>query len=294
MARVGLSVVPEELQPLFDKSIAAGNRYIYVCYRRVLRFFNRERELDLLARSYLVEISNLWFELTSGQRTAWADVGALIGLSGWKLFVSDTSERMNLSLPGTATPSEYHQVRAGYIEIVAPATSIKIAQKHPRDYVVKQRIPGTQSQFAPVPITEDFALPLTIGVNFKTDLTSEGAGASARFYAKVRSNYQGRNIYTEVGIDIPLSSGWDYAEATLSEVVGPVISYEVFLECVDVSGELWFDNPVISHSGQNWARDPLCDDINETFSYAYRDVIPNWEAVDVPAGASFSSFYNDD
>lgn len=294
MAKVGLSIVPEGLEPLFDKAISAGNRYIYVCYRRVLRFFNRERELDLLARSYLVEISALWFELSSGERTAWADVGALVGMTGWRLFVSDTSVRLNLGLSGVATPSIYHQVRAGYINIEAPATSIKIAQKHPHSYWIKQKISGTQSQFAPVQITESFDLPLTIGVNYKTDLTSEGGGASARFYAKVRTNYQGRNIYTEVGVDMSLSSGWNYAEADLTEVIGAVISYEVFLECVDVSGEIWFDNPTIVHSGQNWCRDPLCDNINESFSYAYRDVIPNWEAVDLPLGASFSSVYKDD
>lgn len=293
MARVSLGLVPEGLEPLFERAIASGNRYIYVCYRRVLQFFGRERELELLARSYLIEISALWFGLTEPQRQAWRDVSPFVGSNGWKLFVSDTAERMNLGLPGVATPSQYHQVRVGHIEIEAPASAIQIAQLHPETYYIKQKKVGTQSQYQPVLITEKLALPLTIGLNYKSNLTDTGAGATAMMFARVKSLYQGRNIYTDLTLSLDLVSGWQYDEVTLSAVLGRVVSYAVYLKIENATGELWFDNPKIYHSGQNWIRDKYCDFINETFTMAFRDVLPNWQDVSVPNGSSYDSIYVD-
>ena len=293
MARVGHGLIPDGLESLFDKAIRSGNRYIYVCYRRVLRFFNRARELELLARSYLVDIAALWFGLSEPQRQAWRDVSPFAGGNGWQLFVSDTSERMNLGLPGVATPSQFHQVRVGYLKIEAPATAIEIKQRHPKTYYRKERRAGTQSQYELVRITESFALPLILGINYKANLMSQGAGASALLYARVKSLYQGRDIYTDLTIELDLSTGWKYEEVELTSVLGLPLFYAVSFKLTNVRGDLWFDNPKMYHSGQNWAADPYCDFIDEFFLMPFASALPNWEGINVPTGTSYSSIYVD-
>ena len=143
-------------------------------------------------------------------------------------------------------------------------------------------------------IDEPFALPLTIGISHKTDLTSAGANPKARFFARVRSSYQGRDIFTDLEIVFPLSGGWARDEITLSEVLGVPIAYDLYMELQDVAGDLWVDNVKSWHTAQNWARDPACNNIKQSFTSAFYLVPKAWAADELETGADYGSIYVDD
>ena len=70
-----------------------------------------------------------------------------------------------------------------------------------------------------------------------------------------------------------------------------VRGYTAFLEIYNATGDLFIDNVNIEHSGQNWARDKYCNDINQSFTKAFYQIPKHWAAVDVPDGAYFESVY---
>jgi len=112
--------------------------------------------------------------------------------------------------------------------------------------------------FEPSEVEERLSLPLALAINYKSDLTSTGAGSFARFYATVRRLYQGQNLDQDLIVEIPLSSGWAEGEEELIEVVGVAIFYNLYIHLYKVTGTLLIDNIRATHSGQNWVRDPFC------------------------------------
>jgi hypothetical protein len=124
-------------------------------------------------------------------------------------------------------------------------------------------------------------------------LTSAGAGSFAKFYCIVYSHYQGRIIETPCEISFPFSHDWATLSASVTSVIGMVRGYTAFLEIYNATGDLYIDNVNIEHSGQNWARDKYCNDINQSFTKAFYQIPKHWAAVDVPEGAYFESVYID-
>ena len=145
--------------------------------------------------------------------------------------------------------------------------------------------------YEPKQVTEILALPLEIGLSYKSDLTSTGEGSFARLYASIRHLYQGQNLNHDLIIDIPLSSAWNKTTETVSELLGIVTSYNLYIHLYNVRGELLFDNITSKHSGSNWARDTFCEKIEETFTRGFYQISKPWAPVTLPAGAVYYSKY---
>ena len=293
MARISYLIIPEGYDKLLARGLRPGDRFVIPRLTRANRFISYPRRQALKQRSLLPIVGPMWLALTQPEKDAWTEAATYSNQTGYRLFVQDTCERIRLELPGVATPSNLHQFKAGILHVETPATEILLTQPHPRVIWTRHKKRGTQSQYEFVQITEDFALPLTIELSYKTNLTSIGAGARARFYARVRSLYQGRDIYTNLSIDLPLISDWARAENTLSAVQGQPIAYDLFLEIYNAEGNFWLDNPVSFHSGQNWVRDPKCDNLQTGFTSVWFLVPKNWAAVELPEGADYGSIYVD-
>jgi len=201
------------------------------------------------------------------------------------------------------------------LHVEAPASNIKIVQLHPRSYWISQKVSGKKGMYQPVLVTEDFALPLTISLNYRAELTSAGASPSARFYAKVWYSYQGVDHFEYLELPLDLSCDWKTASAFLSveqfsnfgigtygvslfgfddwPVLGYIVGYDLYFELVDVRGDLYIDNVKAEHSAQNWVRDTYCNDIDQGFTRAFYQIPKHWAVVDVPDGAWYNSIYKD-
>ena len=293
MVRVSYLTVPEGYEAILYRGLKPGQRFILPRIVRNQRFISYPKRQALKQRTLLPIVAPMWQALTQAERDAWAEAATYSNTTGYRLFVRDTCERIRLELPGSATPSNLHQFKAGLLHVEAPGTEILLIQPHPRTYWTKHHKPGTKGQDMLTEITEDFVLPLTIELSYKTNLVAAGPNPRCRFYALVRSLYQGRNIFTTLSIPCALSSGWVRADQTLTAVQGRPISYDLYLEIYDARGDFWLDNPVSSHSGQNWVRDPKCDNIKTSFTWSWFLVPKHWAAEELPEGADYGSVYVD-
>lgn len=326
MAKTQYIDIDPATEELFLRGLQSGDRFTIPRVSRKTTISSRKKIKGLTNRSLLPTIAALWAALTDSDRLDWnsasasqtslyGDIsavqkGAIYGiaqfgvngyadytvsssLSGWRLFVQDMCARIKNSIAGVATPSLLHQVWAGELKISAPATNIKIAQYHPAAYWVSQSVPDHKGMYQPVLVTENFALPLTLLLNYRGELTASGANPSAQFYAEIWSSYQGRDILTECLIDLDLYHDWQNATVSLTDVIGYVVGYTLYFKLTDVRGSLFFDNVRAVHSGQNWVRDTYCGDINQAFTRAFYQIPKHWVAVDIPDGSEYNSIYQD-
>ncbi|GAH28076.1 unnamed protein product, partial [marine sediment metagenome] len=245
----------------------------------------------LKGRTLLDTCSNYWGDFTDAKKADWKNVSPYDPKHGWRTFVADQTSRILLGLEGTAEPNTYHQNMVGYILIESPGSEIKLIQPHPSSYWIKTKVIGKDGMFKPEQISESLALPLEIGISYKSDLTSTGAGSFVKFYASIRHLYQGQNLNHDLEINIPLSSAWTKQTETVSNLIGTVTSYNLYIHLYNVRGELFFDNVTAKHSGSNWVRDTFCEEIEEDFTRAYFQVPKHWAPITLPDGAAYYSKY---
>ena len=291
MARATYITITPGQEDLYWGGLKVGDRYVFARVVRKNVFFNRVKIAGLKLKSFLPQISALWAGFSAGEKAAWKSVDPRPHPNGWRCFVADQSQRIKLGLAGVATPNALHQDSVGAINIVAPAEEAKLIQVHPSQYWVNTKISGKKNMYQPVSVTELLFLPLKITINYKSDLTSIGAGSFCKFYARVRHFYQGINRDTDIVIDIPLSINWASQNITLSNVLGEVSSYNLYIHLYKVRGTLLFDNVKAEHGGQNWVRDPYSKNIAQQFTRAFYQIPKNWAAEVLPAGADYDSIY---
>lgn len=291
MAKTSYIEITPELEEKYYSDLQARDRFITPGIRAKSKMISRGKRAILKNKTFLPVCSDYWAGFSPAEKQAWEDVSPYDPPHGWRTFVNDQTLRILLGLEGVATPNEYHQGKVGFISIEAPAEEIKLIQPHPSSYWIKQKVVGKPGMYEPEQITELLALPLQIGISYKSDLVSTGPGSFAKFYASVRRLYQGQNLDELLEVDIPLSSGWARATETLSSVIGIVTSYSLYIHLYKVTGELLFDNILSNHSGSNWARDHLCESIEEEFSREYYQVPHHWAPITLPASAGYYSKY---
>jgi len=291
MAKVSYISIPVGLESAYERVLQPGDRFRFSHVRVKRLFLSRARVKHITQHSLMVILKPAWAAFTPAQRAAWTAAGAVSNYSGWRLFLQDTAYRRKAGLSGYAVPNVIYQSKVGRIEILAPGTGMKIEQPHPSSYYVRRKVPRTRSQYAPRKISEPFFLPLTIGISWHTDLISLAPDSRARFFCNVTSSYQGRDIVTPVEIAFGLSDVWQNGSVTLANVVGIPRYYEAFIELYNVTGNLYFDNVNLTHGAQNWARDPRCLNVKESFTKAFYQVPAHWAVINPTAGAELASFY---
>ena len=308
MAKTSYIQIAPELEDKFYKNVQTMDRFIIPRIKPKNALLSRKRKQAIEDRTYLKTCSQLWNALTPSEQQDWKDVDPYPNPNGYRAFVADQSIRIKSELAGTTAPNQYHQDMVGKIEIESPAEETELIQQHPSSYYVYQKVAGKKEMYEPVEVEESFALPLEIGISYKSDLTSTGDGSFARFYAKVRHLYQGQNLDYDLIIDIPLISNWNRQTLILyqphyyglrgygrinygQEFLGEAISYNLYIHLYKIRGTLLIDNVKAEHSGSNWARDSFCKEIDRTFSRQFSQILDHWEALTLPAGANFSSIY---
>ena len=313
MAKTSYQLIPVQFNLSYNKALQSGDRFTFPRVRRKTLFISKKRKKGLTQKSLIPILSPVWQALTLAERLAWNSAGVVADMSGFKLFVRDKSLRIANDLSGYAIPNNLYQTTVGTLRIESPANSLKIQQLHPLEYWVQRKVKGTRSQYEPIKIIENFALPLSIKINYKADLIptvisldSAECGVAecgvvilgtfslevkARFYCICYSHYQGLTLENIVEIPFTLQQDWIHAEAILSPIIGKDRGYTAFIEIENVRGTLYFDNIEILHSGQNWCRDPHTIDIDQSFTKAFYQIPKHWAPVDIGEGAFYGSLY---
>jgi hypothetical protein len=291
MAKTSYIELDDPTRVLYFGPLTSGDRFVFPRIRRKSLLLSRSRLKGLTNKTLLPQIAAAWAALDDTAKAAWSTAGAYFNKSGWHYFTAQQSLRLKNGFSGIGLTSIYHQAKVGYINIQSPATSATLAQFHPAMYWISKPVKGKKSMRELVQIQENITLPFTLGVSIKTNLTAAGGSPLARFFAKILYTYQGRNIFHEESFILDLVHDWQILSSVLSEAPGPVISYNLYIELIDVQGELWFDNVKAIHAAQNWARDPYCSGIKTEFTKAFVQVPKNWAPEVLPDGAFYDSIF---
>jgi hypothetical protein len=293
MSKIGYHNLTPELEDKFFRSITQGDRFTNSRLRRINKILSRGKKVNLVSRSLLPEVSNVWGSLSDYDKAFWSAAGTESNLNGWKLFIQDYGARKKAGLTGIATPSLLHQTFVGKIEINSPATEVKLIQEHPRNYYIKRKLTNKKESFSPVLITENLSLPFNLSLNYKSDLEVVGPEPFAKVYARFWYSFKGENLYYYLEIPLDLVTDWKNSTIDLLSLDSIIIRYDLVIHIHDLQGVIFFDNLKLEHSGQNFARDPFCQNINEKFSGNFYQVIENWKVEILPNGANFFSTYQD-
>jgi hypothetical protein len=291
MSRTTYIQIPPGSEAAYFKNLQSGSRFIFPRIRTKNGLPTRKLVNRLKRQELLSQIGLLWRAFDSTQKDAWNAAAAACGMVGYYLFVQDQSYRIKYGIPDTATPSLLHQYKVGRVVIEAPDSQFRITQIHPQSYFIYKKVTGTKSQYNPVPVTEDFALPLDISISYKSDLTAVGGNPYAKFYAIVFRNYQGRTLPSACVCDLDLTGDWATVSNTITDVVGMAVGYALYIEINDCTGELQFDNVRAEHNGQNWVRDASCNSVDVSFTKQYAQVPRNWTPEILENNSFFDSVY---
>jgi hypothetical protein len=291
MAKVKFVSIPPGLEAYFKNLPQASDRFVYSTVRLLNPFTSRKKRAGLTQKSQLPLCSQIWQNFTQEVRDDWVACGLETGLTGFRFFVQDKVLRLKNFLSGESTPSLLYQSNVGRLHVESPASSLKITQLHPENYFVLRKKTGKATMYSPVRIIEEFALPLTLTINYKSNLTAVEGGYSARYYAIVYSLYQGQTFENICEIQFDLISDWKTATVTMTKGLGQIRGYALFMEFDGVRGDVWFDNVKAIHSGQNWCRDTYCNNIKQSFTKQFFQVPAHWVALDLPSGSYYNSEY---
>lgn len=291
MALTGSLEVPPELLELFQKLISPANSTRSGAVRKHGYLQSRQKIANLTNRSLLPQIRDMRESLSPLELQRWKNAALAGRQNWWNLFVQDTAYRIKYGLPGLADPSELHQYKVGRIEIEAPAKRVLLTQYHPSKYWVSKKNRGNTSIRQDVAVIERLRLPLLIGTSYRSNLSAVGDEPRVRVYAIVTSQYQGRNIETEVSCDLARSTAWTTVSAVCNEVIGTARDYQLFIELNDVQGSFEWDNFNSRHTGMNWARDWRCSDVNNELTRVNYQIEKSWEELFLPYKTAFDSVY---
>lgn len=291
MVRVSFVLIPPGMEDIYKKVIKPNDRFSFSSVRRKALFTSRKRKKTLTLYSLFVPASAEWNTLSPTVQNDWKTAGLASNYTGFQCFLRDyaSRKRNNLTTPGTA--NNFVQNNCLRCTISSPATAIKLAQEHPFAYYVQRKVTGTRNQFKPVLVTESFGMPVELKFRAHSALTSAGANPYARVYLEIYSNYQGRDIITNLTISVSLVSGWALYSDTLNQAIGTVRGYNAYIDLHDVQGTFEIDNIAINHSAQNWCRDPRCDKSAVSFTRAFYQIARNWVGIDLPIGSYYDSIY---
>jgi hypothetical protein len=294
MATVGVLIIPPELQALWARLFDNSDNRKKGAVRKHGYLLSRKKVRDVSTRSLLPQIAALKKTLSPAQVLAWKSAGLASNQNYYSLFVQDTSYRIKYGIAGLATPSSLHAYKVGRVEVNAPASRVALVQYHPPKFYINKKMRGNTTVYENVAITERLVLPLTISISYRSNLTATTGTPRVRYYAVIKSSYQGRTIETETSCELHLVAGWTRASVTCATVIGVARSYDLHIDIVGARGMLEFDNVSAYHTGTNYARDKRCNDVNNTLTRLNYQIEKSWEETFLPAGAAFDSVYPTD
>lgn len=294
MVKVGFVNRTPDIKIPFNKAVVPVTKTVNSSMRANRNIVHRRRRGEIAGRSYLPVLRAIWVAMSTDDKTAWLSAAAVDGRPGWFFFVSEMSARWSSGLTEVTDITDLHAGRVGHVEIGGTATGILLQQDHNYQHKRMLRVMGSKTQKVPTVVKEVLSVPFTIGLSYRSNLTAAGPSPYARLYATITSAHKGSNPATEVECVLSLVSEWASSEQTLNALVGVPRHYSLSLELRDCTGTFEFDYVRAEHGGTNFAFDFRCDNIANGFNNANYQLPPPWAAIDLQAGATFSSVYPSD
>lgn len=208
--------------------------------------YARKQLKTLPSLSSMYEAADAWKQLTSGEKSSWADAGLECGLSAYNLFIQDKVYRIINSIAGNATPSDAHQYLVGHLYLPNSAGHFLL------------RMVGTST----------FTFPASLHIHFKTILTDENPSNG---YLKIRFKYKydagGGELEQTNEISLSLNSDWTSQNTTITEKTAQTEHWELEIEGNYLHGDFWFDNFYVSSAEGYVNFDSNCERVSKYFNF---------------------------
>jgi len=258
LMRKSLKIKRQFWAPIFDQK--------HVTWRK--RNF---RSLELL--STLPDISLLWSGLSSAQRTAWDVAASYSNLTGYQLFVKDTSYRINNNLAGLGTPNNNHQFKVLEWESAPGSEEFYLRQDHESEYTILVKNIGQKNAYTPVVITEVGTGVFSLEFDYFSDLDWTYEPDFFGVYIYFSGTKNGSPSSDSFWFDLEPQTDWTRFSEEFTPDLDEYDFYYVEFDAYPLNGLFRADNFNFYHDGQNWAFDPKCDNIDK--EYYFR--IDKWE-----------------
>ena len=291
MAKIQNINVPPGQEELACRSFTLGDRYTFGSARSHQSELSDERKTELREQSLFYRLAQYWRLVTEPQKAAWAENSAFSALTNWQAFISENAGRLRKGFSVTLDPPPLHTGNVGRVLSLDDSSHFLVTQLHPKEYSALRRIPACPWRSRVVTITENFSFPLTLRIRYLLDVETSGDNPGARYSARVTTSYQGEDIVRVYSINLVPGTEWREVTLTITGQPGYFVSYDLEIEMLNYTANLYFDNVEANHSGMNWARDRKCNDVSRDFVRGFSQVLPYWIVQISENIAEFNSDY---
>jgi len=278
---------------LLEKSIKIRDRYATPRLDRKDVVWRKRNYKELAAFSQMDPAALLWDVQSDATRAAWAAAAVVCNMTGYQLFLQDTSFRLLNGFQGLAIPSLFHQYKVLRYDLGAIPEYFQIYQYHPSTYKLIIPITGKKNATQIVDIVETVTSPLHVEFDYQSVLDGVGGAPYFRLWVQVQGIKSSVPKISNFELFLEKGTSWTHASLNCVLDFDTINVYFVTLDGGDYSGFFDLDNIIIEHSGQNWAYDPRCEDVKAYKRYSAGAWRPYWTSTGDAGYDGFASEYID-
>lgn len=225
--------------------------------------WTKRRIKDFIDASPLDSCAYIWDLLSTPTKDAWGIAGAYCGLTGWELFVQDTTYRIVNDLVGIASPRSKHQYKVMMCDMGSGNYPLSISQYHEPEYTLKTKNVGQKNAYTWLDIEEDITAPLTVSFNYSADLVEVGPTLSHYIDVWFQGKKDGATASDSFQENLKIDTGWITFSKNFTPDLDTITRYRVEIYIFKYTGIIMFDNFSFEHDGEDWAIDKYCNDVRE-------------------------------
>lgn len=294
-----VKVINQEIAPSdkidYSHNLKFAQRFGHKAVRTRGFFNSRKRRKQLISQSPISTLAKDWLTLTDSEKSAWTVAAQKCNMVGYKLYTEDyalrlSNSRLPLSLPfnvwerGAVAPSIFWQGRVGHVQITDYADEYHVTEHHEMSYYVLRKVFNSRNSYEPILISENATVPIDLKFNYRSMLNNDSGEGFVLLLVTLRGGPPPNNALDFVFVWLDLTADWKEQLQRISSLPVGFEYYTLQFIFYGVSGDFWFDDFSIRHSGLEWSKDLKCERVNERFLNADYDFFPSWFAEEPRAG----------
>lgn len=277
MAKVVDLNIDPALEDQMLKSIKIKRRYYDPSIDKKTIVWRKRNLKAFAAQSDFNPVAIFWENLSQTQKDLWSAAAAHCGLTGYQLYTQDKGYRIQNNISGNVIPDVHHQFMILDFLTEETAEEFYFGQDHYSPYYVLTKNVGQKNAYTPVYTEEEFAPPLLLEFDYKSDIIDVLEGEAYFYYDLWFSGIKDGSPAGDAFInDLPKQQDWTRFSEEFEPDLDLVTDYGFTIIGEGVRGQVQIDNVNFEHDGQNFAFDKNCNDVNAAIVYDVFGWEPAW------------------
>jgi hypothetical protein len=240
-----------------------------------------------------------WRMLSDSDKIAWKNFAAPYGFNGFNAFVKGICAsyikdgfglgvgKFGTALLAGGASNFWSTVNTNYLSKVSRVTigqasqTITIRQKHPREYIMRERASKKNHVFLFNNKTEEPVGNLTFGCGYNIIPSDEGISYTITLKVRLYTS-ESDTVGTEIAsLPLTFTPGWNSATYTAPLGSGEIWGYSLDFVLSNFTGDFFFDNINATYLGTNFAFDGSCEIVVWNRANNWPEVVDIWSIVGV-------------